>query len=162
MFFVNILQIILFLFLVLEKGASIFFPHISLFGINFFLLNLFLFFLIYLSSKIISHLCFLFLSYSLTSFLFLLFLSELVFNMSHHFLIFSSDLFFLILDNRIGKRGHYCFNLLFTLSFFFFSFFLEFILESSILLLSFDILDKYECTSILYLSASCLSLCWFY
>ena len=103
MFFVYALQVILLLLLVLEKGTSIFFPYICLFGINFFLLDLFLFFLVHLSSKIISHLCFLFLSYSLTSFLFLLFLSELVFNMSHHFFIFGSDLFFLVFDNRIGK-----------------------------------------------------------
>ena len=147
MFFVYALQVILLLLLVLEKGTSIFFPYICLFGINFFLLDLFLFFLVHLSSKIISHLCFLFLSYSLTSFLFLLFLSELVFNMSHHFFIFGSDLFFLVFDNRIGKWSHDCFNLFFTFSLFFFSFFLEFILESSILLLSFNILDKHKCTS---------------
>jgi len=162
MFFVNTLQVLLFLLLVLEKGTSIFFPYICLFWINFFLLNLFLSFFVYLSRKIVSHLGFLFLSYFLTSFFFLLFFSKLIFNMPHHFFIFSSDLFFLVLDNRIGKWSHNWFNLFFTFSFFFFSFFLKLILESSVLLLSFDILNKYKCTSILYLSASYLSLRWFY
>lgn len=98
MFMVNPLQVFLFLLLVIEKGICILFPDISLFGIDFLLLKLFLFFLIYLPCKISSHLCFLIFGYLFTPFLLLLFFSQLIFNMFHHFLILSSDLFFLILD----------------------------------------------------------------
>ena len=148
--------------LVLEKGTSVLFPNFCLLGINFPVLNLFFIFLFHLPSKIVSHLCFLFLSYLLTSFLFILFFSKLIVDMPYHFLIFSSDLLFLVFDNRIGKWGHYCLDLFLAFSFLLLSFSLKLILKSSVLLLRFDILNKWKCTSILYFSASSLSLRWFY
>ena len=121
MLFINSFQVVLFLFLVIEKGISIFFPNFSLFGVDFLFINLFLSFLFYLPSKILSHLSFLLFSYSFASFLLFFLFSKLIVNMSHHFLIFSPNLFFLIFDYRVGKWGHYCFNFFLAFSFFFLS-----------------------------------------
>ena len=75
MFFVDSLQVVLLLLLVLEKGTSIIFPNFSLLRIDLLLFNLFLSFLLDLSSKIVSHLSFLLFRYLFTSLLLLLLLS---------------------------------------------------------------------------------------
>jgi len=161
MFFVNSLQILLFLLFVIKECAGIFFPDFSLLSINFFFIDLFLLFLIDLSCKILSHLGFLLLSDSFASLLFLFFFSKLIFNVSHHFLILSPDLFFLVFDNWISERSHDCFDLLLTFFFLFLSLLLELILKSCVLFLCLDILNMFKFTSILYLYSYYLNLFWF-
>lgn len=140
MLLVNIFQVTGFIFLILEEILSIFFPNLSLFLIDFFLLYLFGFFLLNLSCKILSHLFLLFLLFSGSSlFIFFLFF-QLIFNMPDHFLILKSDLFFLILDDWISKWGHNLFDFLLPFFFFLLSFSLKLILEPGILLLHSNIL----------------------
>lgn len=140
MLLVNIFQVISFIFFIIEKVLSIFLPNLSLFLINFFLFSFFEFFIFYLSCKIFSHLFFLFILFSgFTLFVLFLFL-KLIFNMPEHFLIFKSNLFFLILDNWISKRSHNLLNFLFSFSLLMLSFLFKFILKTSVFLLHFDIL----------------------
>lgn len=117
MCFINSFQIFLLLLLILEEGASILFPNLSLLCVNFFFVNLFLFFLLYLSGKIFSHLLFLLLCYPFTSLLLLFLFSELVLDVSHHLLILCSDLLLLVLNDRVSEGSHDSLNLL--LAFFF-------------------------------------------
>jgi len=108
----------------------------------FFFLYLLLPFFFHLPSQVITHLFFLFLRHLFSSVFFLFFLSKLILYMAHHLVVFSFDLLFLIFDDRISKRGHNCFDFLFSLTLLFFSFTLQLILKSCILLLSLDILNS--------------------
>ena len=148
--------------LIVIKSLSIFLPDNSLFLVDLFLINFFLFLLFNLSCQVFSHLSFLFFTLPFSSVLFFLLFSQLVFDMFHHLLIFSSNLLFLILDHWVSKWSHDGFD--FVLSFFFLllSFSFKFVLKSGILFLSFDILNKDMNTSNLSLSAYYLNLCWFY
>ena len=120
-------------------------PNLSLFLINFFFLEFFSLFFFDLPCKILSHLFFLFLLLSSPAFFVLFLFFELILNVSKHLLILKSNLFFLILNNRISERGHNLFDFLFSFSLFLFSFLFKFILKTSVLLLHFDILilEKY-------------------
>ena len=129
---------------VFKKIPSVLLPHLSLLFIDFFFFNLFLFFFLYLSGKVISHLFFLFLLLSFSPLFIFLFSFKLVFNMFHHFLILCSYLLFLIFDNRISKRGHNFFYFFLPLFFLLLSFFFQFILQSNILLLSLNILKSFS------------------
>ena len=161
MLFIDSFQIVLLLLFVIEKGTGILFPDLCLLTINFLLLNLFLSFLFYLSSQIVSHLGFLLFSNLFASFLLLFLLSQLVFNVSHHLLILCSDLLLLVFDYRICERSHNSLDLFFTFFFLFLSLSFKLILEPSIFLLRFDILNRSNDTSVLYLYASYLNLLWF-
>lgn len=99
MFLVNILQVLLFALLVLVKGLSVLLPNNCLLLVYLLLLNLLLFFLIDLTSKVVSHLFLLLFSNSLSPLILFLFLSQLILYVPHHFLILGPDLFLLVLDD---------------------------------------------------------------
>lgn len=138
--FVNLLQILCFILFILEKVGSILLPYICLLRVNFFLIDFLSFLFLNLTSQVISHLFFLFLLFLFLPLFFLLLFFELVLNVSQHFLILESDLFFLILDDRISERGHNMLYLILSFSFLLFSFPLEFVLDPCILLLGPDVL----------------------
>ena len=151
MLFMYLFQIVSFLFFIVKEIAGVLLPHFSLFVINLSLGNLSLLLFINLFIKIFSHLLFLFFLFSLSSFFIFSFFLQLVLNMFHHLLIFSFDLIFLILDYWISKWSHNLFDFILSLFFLLFSSLLQLILKSSVLFLSFDILNKYKITSNLYL-----------
>ena len=115
MLLVNILQVVMLLVYILIESISIFLPNNCLLLINLLLVNLFLPFLLNLPSKVLSHLPLLLFSNSPLSFVFLFFFPQLIFNMSHHLIIFSLNLLLLVLDHRIGKRRHHSFNFVLSL-----------------------------------------------
>jgi hypothetical protein len=139
---VDVLQVLLLVLFVVVEGFSVFLPDYGLLLVYLLLFGLFLFLLFDLTSQVVPHLFFLLLGDSLSPLVFFLFLSELVLNVPHHLLIFSADLLLLVLDDRVGKGGHNCLDLLLPFSLFVFSLFLELVLESGVFLLSFDVLSQ--------------------
>lgn len=156
MLFINSLQVVLLLLLIIEESLSVLLPDDGLLLINLFFLDLLLVLLIHLTSQVLSHLLFMLFSNFFASLLLLFLLFELIFDVTHHFLVLSSNLLFLVLDDRVSKRSHDCLDLLLPLFFLLLSFSFELILETSVLLLSLNILNCNNCTSILYFSASSL------
>eukprot|EP00178_Gracilaria_changii_P019193 TRINITY_DN55785_c0_g1_i1.p1 TRINITY_DN55785_c0_g1~~TRINITY_DN55785_c0_g1_i1.p1 ORF type:complete len:161 (+),score=6.37 TRINITY_DN55785_c0_g1_i1:175-657(+) len=144
MLFMDVFQIILLLLFSLVKVACVFFPDLCLLIVNLFFIKFFLFFLFNLFSKILSHFGFLDILLLFSSLLVLPLSFKLILYVSHHLLIFSLDLFFLVFDNRISKRSHNFLDFLFPLFLFLLSSLLEFILKSCILFLRFDIFDSFS------------------
>lgn len=138
---VNVLKVLSFAFLVLEKVLGVFFPNFSLLFVNFLLFQFLLFFFLDLSGQVVSHLLFLFLLLESPSLLFFLFSFELIVDMLQHFFVFKADLLLLVLDDGIGEGSHDLLNLFLSLAFFLLPFPFEFILEPGIFLLHFDILE---------------------
>lgn len=118
MLLVDILQILSFAFLVLEKVICVFLPDFGLLFVNFLLLQFFLFLFFDLSGQVLSHLLFLFLLLESSSLLFFLFSFELIVDMLQHFFVFKTDLLLLVFDDRIGEGSHDLLNLFLSLSFF--------------------------------------------
>ena len=142
MLLVDILQILILLLLVVVEGLGVLFPDHCLFLINFLLFDLFLSLLLNLPAQVFPHLLLLDFRGSFFPFLLFLFLSELIFNMPHHLVIFRLDLFLLILDDRVREGSHHRLDLLLSLSLFFVSLPLQLVLQSAVLFLSFDVLNK--------------------
>jgi len=150
---VNALQVFLLVFFVLDEGTGVLLPHLSLLFVDFLLLLLLAVFLVDLPRQVLSHLLLLFLSDAVTAFFLFSFLAELVFDVFHHLFVFGPDLFFLVLDDRVGEGSHHCLDLLFSLLLLLFPLALELVLEARVFFLSLDVLNEDGCTSMRYLSA---------
>lgn len=96
---VDIFQVLLLLFLVLEEHFGVLLPDDRLLFVDLLLVNFLLLLFLDLSSQILSHLPFLLLGHSLSPFLFLSFLFQLIFNVFHHLFVLSSNLLLLVLDD---------------------------------------------------------------
>lgn len=138
----DILQILILLLLVVVEGLGVLFPDHCLLLVNLLLFDLFLSLLLNLPAQVLPHLLLLDFGGSFFPLLLFLFLSELVFNMPHHLVVFRLDLFLLILDDRVCEGGHHRLNLILSLSLLVVSLPLQLVLQSAVLFLSFNVLNK--------------------
>lgn len=138
---VDSLQVFLFLFFVVDEGTCVLLPHLCLFFVDFLFFLFLAVFLVDLPRQVFPHLLFLFFGDAAAAFFLFFFLAELVFDVFHHLFIFGSDLFLLVLDDRVGEGGHHCLDLLFSLLLLLFPLALKLVLKASVFFLGLDVLS---------------------